>query len=97
MSRQATASTHKYRTARDIPDAEVVRVAIRMKATLSPTTDLVKAVRDEFRVSENVAAKAVQRVLERGLLTQEIIMRWEPSPAGSFNVLTAYTRWTPSA
>ncbi len=89
----SSAGKPKYRTAASIPDEEIVRIATQMSPSMSPTNDLVKAVRDRLGVSENVAAKAVKRVLERGLLKQEEIRVTEASPAGSFNIPAVYTRW----
>jgi len=83
----------KIRSYKNIPEEEIVKIAEQVPWTMSPTSDLVAAVRQRFGVSDEVASKAVERVLEKGSIKQVVRTEIEPSPAGSFNVPTVKTRW----
>jgi hypothetical protein len=55
---------------KDITDENILDMAESLGWTVNPTSDLVRKVKETFQCSDNVAGKAVGRVLSACLMTQ---------------------------
>jgi len=87
-------------TARSITNEQALEIALRIKWTMSPTTDLCMAIRQKFKCSDNIAGKVYKRLIDpdRPLIRQITKLEWLKAPPstigpGEFNCLTTLTKW----
>ena len=87
-------------TARSITNEQALEIALRIKWTMFPTSDLCMAIRQKFKCSDNVAMKVYGRLIDpdRPLIQQVTKSEWMKAPPstmgpGEFNCLTTLTKW----
>lgn len=61
---------------KSLTDEEVIKFALTIKPTTTPTQALVRGLMDEYGVSEKVASRAYSRVMSSNLLKQVWKTKW---------------------